>query len=362
MVKFFNYIDITKENFDFNNKQVIIWGKSFSALELYVELHAGEINVIGFTDSFVNTMGGNFAGLPVFTYEEIQKMDEIVIYISTHNIDYQRAILEYIQDLNKAIVLCRGTIYGAAQYDTNEAKQIINKNIQEIKTVRRALCDEKSIQTFDNLIEYFVTNNKYYIEEIFERGHEQYFPEDEILCKAKDEVFIDVGAYNGNTSCCFSRWVEGKYRKIYAMEPDKIMFQVLKEYIKMWGLNSVYLINKGAYSYATEVAFNSDILTGSSIIAKDGKSTISTISIDQMLDGEKATYIKMDIEGTEMEALLGAKDTIKKFKPKLAISIYHKMSDLWQIPYYIMQQYPWYKIYIRHYTPLTTETVLYATI
>lgn len=362
MVKFFNYIDITKENFSFNNKQVIIWGKGFSALALYVELYAGGVAVIGFIDSFVNTTGEKFAGLPVFTYEEVKKMERIVIYISTQNLDSQRTILEYIQDLNKAIVLCRGTVYGAAHYDINETKQIISENAKEIKAVREALYDEKSIQTFDNLLKYFVSNQKHYIEEIYEKGHEQYFPQNEILKKSKDEVFIDAGAYNGNTSYCFSRWVEGKYSKIYAMEPDEIMFQVLKEYVKLQGLNSVYLVNKGAYSYATELAFNSDILTGSSTVEKNGKTTISTISIDRMLNGEKATFIKMDIEGTEMEALVGAQYTIKKFKPKLAISIYHKISDLWLIPYYIIQQYPWYKIYMRHYTPLTTETVLYATI
>ena len=91
-----------------------------------------------------------------------------------------------------------------------------------------------------------------------------------------------------------------------------------------------------------------------------GVNKIETISIDEMLDGQRASYIKMDIEGAEMEALQGAHDTINKFRPKLAISVYHKEDDLWNIPYYLHEKYPWYKFYLRHYTTITTETILYA--
>ena len=86
------------------------------------------------------------------------------------------------------------------------------------------------------------------------------------------------------------------------------------------------------------------------------------VSIDDMVGDDKVTFIKMDIEGAEMEALEGAKQTIERNRPKLAISIYHKEEDLWEIPFYILSKYPWYKIYMRHYTLTTNETVLYATV
>lgn len=79
-----------------------------------------------------------------------------------------------------------------------------------------------------------------------------------------------------------------------------------------------------------------------------------------MVGSDNVTFIKMDIEGAEMEALEGAQKTIERCKPKLAISIYHKEDDLWEIPYYILKKYPWYKIYIRHYALTTNETVMYA--
>ena len=70
----------------------------------------------------------------------------------------------------------------------------------------------------------------------------------------------------------------------------------------------------------------------------------------------------MDIEGSEMAALRGAKDTITKNKPKLAICLYHKPQDIWEIPIYIKKILPECKIYIRHHTDLLNETVCYAII
>lgn len=68
----------------------------------------------------------------------------------------------------------------------------------------------------------------------------------------------------------------------------------------------------------------------------------------------------MDVEGAELIALKGAEQTIKKYKPKLAISIYHKPNDLWEIPLLIKSWVPEYKIYIRHYNVVSSETIMYA--
>lgn len=82
--------------------------------------------------------------------------------------------------------------------------------------------------------------------------------------------------------------------------------------------------------------------------------------LDDVLKGERVTFIKMDIEGSELAALKGAANTIRSQKPKLAICIYHSPQDMLNIPIYIKSLVPEYKIYIRHYTDMMLETVCYA--
>ena len=360
MIKLYNYINVLQNDSILLNKNIIIWGKSVSALNLYVELKSKNVNVIGFTDSFTDQMN-KFADLPLYPFREIQKMKDIAIYIATSNFKYRVEILEQIQNMGIP-VLCKGTVYGPGLYDTEKMNKKMENERDKIEQIKDILSDEKSRKTFDNLVKYRVTNDFGLIREIFEEGHKQYFPPADILNPSTEEIFVDGGAYNGVTSLEFSKWVRGKYKKIYMMEPDKLMGSVAGEFIALMGIKNVETIRKGAYSESTILNFRNLADSASSCIDKNGESQIETITIDEMLNCGPATYIKMDIEGAELPALIGAEHTIKHYRPKLAISIYHKEDDLWNIPYYIHQKYPWYKLYIRHYTNITTETVLYASI
>lgn len=95
-------------------------------------------------------------------------------------------------------------------------------------------------------------------------------------------------------------------------------------------------------------------------ISEDGDTAIQVTSIDRSLKGKEVTFIKMDIEGSEMEALIGSGDTIKRYKPKLAICVYHRPGDIVDIPQKILELCPGYRLYLRHYSYVDTETVLYA--
>ena len=96
-----------------------------------------------------------------------------------------------------------------------------------------------------------------------------------------------------------------------------------------------------------------------SCVDEYGADEIKVVTIDGIVK-EKVTFIKMDIEGSELKALHGAEQKIKKYKPKLAICIYHKVEDIIDIPSYIHSLVPEYKFYIRHYSFGQAETVLYA--
>ena len=364
MVEKFEYICAETDLSFLSGQKVIIWGLGRSALDLYVELSSIKVEVIGFTDSFCHE--GVFAGKPVYDYQTLDSFGEIYVFLSTRNRAYQIEIMELAKQLTKVKIISFGKcLYGPGKYDIQRMKEQITKDGDIIDFVRKHLCDSESVRIFENLLEYRITNDAHYIAESCETGHPQYFPneEDEIIMPVPDEIFIDAGGYNGDTAIAFSKWCNGNYRKIYCMEPDAVMYEVTKENLKINMLERVEVINKGAYSQNKKIRFRSDVATGSSLISDGGLQEIETISIDKMVTpGERVTFIKMDIEGAEMNALYGCENIISRYMPKLAISIYHKEDDLWKIPAYLIEKYPTYKYFIRHYTDVTTETILYAVI
>lgn len=176
----------------------------------------------------------------------------------------------------------------------------------------------------------------------------------------KREIFVDGGCYDGSSTYDFVKWCNGEYDKIYAFEPDPKLLDNCEKNIKSWGFDNITIVNKGLYSYEGELRFFSNGTAGK--IQDDGDIVVPVIDIDTLVNGNPVTFIKMDIEGSELKALQGTEQTIKKHKPTLAICVYHKKEDIIQIPNYILSIVPEYKLYLRHYSNHTEETVLYATV
>ena len=150
-------------------------------------------------------------------------------------------------------------------------------------------------------------------------------------------------------------------KKVYAFEPDKINYNECAKKIKEISQANVELIDAGLWNENTYLEFLMDGSGGARIIQSKtaGTNKVKVVSLDSIID-EAVTFIKFDIEGAELNALRGAQKIISNYKPKLAICVYHKNEDMWEIPYYIKQLVPEYKLYIRHYSNCAWETVLYA--
>lgn len=184
----------------------------------------------------------------------------------------------------------------------------------------------------------------------------QYF---DVFEPEPNEIFIDAGAYDMDSSFRFADWCHHGYQKIYAFEPDVHNIKKCENAIKNGKLKNIELIKQGTYSKEKVLNFTNTGDGGSQIKQGTGFD-ISVTSIDKVLNGEEATFIKMDVEGSEMESLIGASETIKNFSPRLAICVYHKPFDFIDIPLYILELNPGYKFYMRHYASNYCETVLYA--
>ncbi|QTH42268.1 FkbM family methyltransferase [Cohnella sp. LGH] len=186
----------------------------------------------------------------------------------------------------------------------------------------------------------------------------QYF-EAPIMIPQPNEVFVDAGCCDCGTSLLFREWCGGNYDKIYAFEPDPECYDKCQSAINQEQLHNIELLNAGAWSCDDQLNFNS-AGDGASSINSEGAISINVRSIDGVLKGERATLIKLDIEGAELQALKGARETIVKHRPRLAVCVYHKPEDLLEIQLYLQSLIPDYKFYIRHYSNFWCETVLYA--
>lgn len=188
-----------------------------------------------------------------------------------------------------------------------------------------------------------------------------YFDPD-IIRLHENEVFVDAGALNLDTSLRFMEECQSSHvqnYKIHAFEPDGASYGRCREMLKTMPDAAIALYQAGLWSEDTTLYFE-ETGNAASRIAKDQTGTsIKAVALDNCVS-EPVTFIKMDIEGAELEALKGSREIIKKYRPRLAISAYHKKEDLVELPFYIKELVPEYKLYIRHYSNAGVETVLYA--
>lgn len=187
-------------------------------------------------------------------------------------------------------------------------------------------------------------------------------------------AFIDGGCYDCETSRRFAEWCGGEYSSIIAFEPDPDNYAKCCKSIQGVPLSNFKLVDAGLSSQEGMAVFAAKHAADSRIISiesdsNDAKSNlvgnkipIRTVAIDDIAGDCKVGFIKMDIEGAELDALHGAKNTILRDKPLLAICVYHLRGDVFAIMDYLHQLLPEYRFYLRHYMVSKTETVLYASV
>ncbi|HVT30083.1 MAG TPA: FkbM family methyltransferase [Lacipirellulaceae bacterium] len=193
--------------------------------------------------------------------------------------------------------------------------------------------------------------------------HQYHLERDELLVRPDmDDYVIDAGGCFGDTALRFSLDV-GRRGRIYTFEPLKRHLDICKlNFAQNPTIDNITLLPL-ALSDRHQDGLNPDGLINPGFRLEDSKARVPTQRLDDLVTNgivEKVDFIKMDIEGHELAALKGAQNTILRFKPKLAISLYHKWDDYITIPQYIAALEPSYRLYLDHYTISDGETVLYA--
>lgn len=345
---------------------VIIYGAGRMGKMFKTNLAKFGVDIIAFVDSNPDLWGRDIEGIKIISPKElIKNYSSKPILIAS--LVYETEIYEKLSRMQFHLIYPLyflnykyPNIFVSPEYFQKFNSLFSLKNQSDILKISKLWEDEQSKQVFFNLIKFRLTFNKFFIKTI-KTNNKQYF-EPNILSFEQKEVFLDCGAYTGDSIEQFCKEVSGKFKKIYSFEPDQENFLKLCQTIRKINSSQIIPVDKAVYSSTKEIKFCETNDVDARIDDKNSNSVfISAISIDDFLKNkEEATFIKMDIEGAEIEALLGAKKVIRKSKPKLAISVYHKDLDLWKIPLLIKHLNKNYRLYLRHYSNEITDTVCYA--
>ena len=223
-------------------------------------------------------------------------------------------------------------------------EEYVIKNKEQLRWAYNQLADETSKSVFENAVMYKLTGKIDYLFDCETQPKEIY---ENILHLSDDETYFDLGAYRGDTVEEFLS-VVSDYNKIIAVEPD------LKTYNKLCiatkNIKDITDINACVSDIDGEIEFEMNGSRGSTI--GKGNDVINSVTVDSLLKIAVPSYIKMDIEGAELAAINGGKNTIIKHKPKLQIAAYHRSEDLLLIPQEVLKLRPDYKIYLRHFPSL----------
>lgn len=313
-------------------------------------------NIAGFIDDY--SQQRKYCGKDVWLTEEVADFNNAnsVYIITTY------AVAPMVCNLIKKGIASRN-IYYFPELLINDVKiEKLRENADKIEQAYTILDDCLSKYIYKTLFEICLNGNIGVLSRT--KGNTQYFPMKdsndaiENFMISESESFVDCGAYDGDTIRQFKIKTNDRYKKIWAFEPDKKNFVCLADYVEKEQDDRVQIIQGGVYSENTVMFFSGSQGT-TSTLDLTGDESIQVYQLDSVIQ-EPVTFIKMDIEGSEREALLGAKRIISEYKPKLAICIYHNIEDFWEIPLLIKRLNPDYHIYIRNYEDRIDETVCYA--
>lgn len=240
--------------------------------------------------------------------------------------------------------------------EITQSREVVKSNDGYYNRVKNLFHEEKSKQIFDSVFNYRVLGDISALDEFsYSMTENQYF--EDFLCLNDGEVFVDGGGYDGQTTITFTE--SCNYSKVFYFEPTFKMYALSQERLK--NLRDVNFIQKGLYKKKAIMYIDSDL--GPAARMSDDKTSINqqkieVVSLDDFIT-EPVSFIKLDIEGYELDALLGMKRHIMINKPKLAISVYHDFEHFLAVPQLINSFRNDYKIYLRHYTSGWAETIMF---
>lgn len=319
-----------------SDKPLVLYGMGLGAEKIMSELEQRGMRAddIFASDEFVR--GHSFKGYKVLRYSEVceKYKDFNVVLCFASRID---EVIDRIAEIDgeHTVFAPDVPVAGGGLF----TREYITENEEKFDRAYSLLADEESKRVYKDILNFKVSGKIKYLLSSFCDKSKVY---SDILSLNENEEIIDLGAYDGDTIREFTAATGGKYKHITALEPDKKSYKKLLKNTD--GMKNISTLNMGVWSKRDTLIFDAEAGRNSKLSA-EGVS-VEVTDIDSL--NIAPTFIKMDIEGSEMKALEGAEKTIKKYLPKLYICAYHRNEDLFALPLKINKLSEKYKIYFRH--------------
>lgn len=322
-------------------KPVVLYGMGNGADKIMDWCEQQQVAVAGIfaSDEFVR--GQSFRGLRVETYAAVRaRLGDFLVVIAFAS--ESPAVLQYFRELEQRheVVAPHLPLFAG---DEVVSLPWLAQHEQELQQVYDRLADDWSRRVFAAALNYKLSGRLCYLW-CCETERSQDLRE--LFRWRAQETYVDLGAYNGDTIQEFLELVQGQYNRIIAVEPDRRNYKKLAAFAAASGLQRLQTVERAVWNEETELVF-SDSGGRQSTLLTDKQSTVATIAVDTLLQDQQATYIKMDVEGAELQALQGSARQISAGKPKLFVAAYHHDADLFLLPLLLWQLAPDYKIYLR---------------
>ena len=322
-------------------RPIVVYGMGNGADKLINRFEKYGIEIADFfaSDGFVR--GHSFHGKRVKSFSEIKDVYEDFVVVLSFASNREEVIsLFHSIDSNYELYIPDMPVSGEEYFD----KEFYNRNYENICKAYNALNDENSKNAFAHVINYKLFGKLYDLENA-------YSTKDELYCFLSGESFdtiIDAGAYNGDTLKDAKKYFPN-LKTAYAIEPDPKTFKKLAKYCEAENDFSAIPINAAVWSNSGISEFlgsgNRNSSISSTASYEHNTSVVSTVKIDD-IDCDNVDYIKYDVEGAELNALIGSEKTIMQYKPTLLVSAYHRSEDVFSLINYIAEKYNFYDLYL----------------
>jgi len=338
---------VARRGLPFSRVVIMGAGQRGSCMKAYFE--GLGCRVLCFIDNNPAKQGRLHDGLPVYSVAESEGLHpDVPIFIASH----------HWKDISARLLRSgRSDLYVMPGLSFYFMPDIMTVRAREVHAVFELLEDDDSRAVFASIVQAYATGDDgcYAVS-----GYPQY--DHPAVGPLLGDVVIDGGAFTGDTAAAFAPRI-GASGRIVAFEPFVDSHAALES-------KAVDLVcpctcvNRALWSDERTLRFAASVdAPAGNAVAAHGSVEVRTATIDAVVESlglRSVNLIKLDVEGAEMEALLGARRTIERYRPRLQVCLYHSIEDLWRLPLHLAENHPGYRYYLGHHATDPHETVLYA--